>query len=190
MTHSDDDFSALFSDVTPLEQDQHQQPSKQMLDSESARQRRKDASSTNEEHDPLTTGEVAMLDPHDVISFQRPGTQHGVFRKLRLGQYQNEASLDLHRKNLEEARRAIVRFIADCQKAQIRTTIIIHGKGERSTPPAMMKSHVNHWLRLLPEVMAFHSCQKQDGGSGSLYVMLKKSSAAKQKNRELHQKQR
>jgi len=36
----------------------------------------------------------------------------------------------------------------------------------------------------MPEVLAFHSAQKRDGGTGAVYVMLKKSDDAKQDNRE------
>ena len=44
---------------------------------------------------PLTSDMVEPLTAHDVLSWQRPGVQHGVFRKLRLGQYPIEARLDL-----------------------------------------------------------------------------------------------
>ena len=36
---------------------------------------------------PLTSDMVEPLTAHDVLSWMRPGIQHGVFRKLRLGQY-------------------------------------------------------------------------------------------------------
>src|SRR5690554_7342499 len=53
---------------------------------------------------PLTSDMVEPLTAHDVLSWMRPGIQHGVFRKLRLGQYPIEARLDLHRMTVEEAR--------------------------------------------------------------------------------------
>jgi DNA-nicking Smr family endonuclease len=38
-------------------------------------------------------------------------------------------------------------------------------------------------LREIPEVLAFHSALKQNGGMGAVYVLLKKSDSEKQKNR-------
>ena len=50
---------------------------------------------------PLTSDMVDPLTAQDVLCWQRPGVQHGVFRKLRLGQYPIEARLDLHRMTVE-----------------------------------------------------------------------------------------
>jgi DNA-nicking Smr family endonuclease len=33
---------------------------------------------------------------------------------------------------------------------------------------------VNRWLRAVDNVLAFHSAQAKDGGSGAVYVLLKK----------------
>ncbi|MGY8862749.1 MAG: Smr/MutS family protein, partial [Pseudomonadales bacterium] len=40
---------------------------------------------------------------------------------------------------------------------------------------AIIKSHVNHWLQQLDAVLAFTSALPKDGGTGALYVLLKKS---------------
>ena len=70
----------------------------------------------------------------------------------------------------------------------IRCLLILHGKGERSTPRALLKSHVSAWLPQLPAVMAMHSAERRHGGSGALYVLLRKSERKKAENRERHQK--
>lgn len=135
----------------------------------------------------LTTQPVEMLKSNDVLSFKRPGIQDGVFRKLRLGHYEIEARLDLHRKSLEDARREVFQFIRDCQKFELRSVIILHGKGERNqNQEALLKSYVAAWLPEMDEVMAFHSAQKHHGGTGAVYVMLRKGEKAKQANRERH----
>ena len=54
--------------------------------------------------------------------------------------------------------------------------LITHGKGELRDKPALLKSCVNHWLKELDSVLAFHSAQPHHGGSGASYVMLRKSS--------------
>ncbi|MGP9834047.1 DNA endonuclease SmrA [Marinobacter sp. NSM] len=136
---------------------------------------------------PLTSDMVELLTAHDVLSWMRPGIQHGVFRKLRLGQYPIEARLDLHRMTVEEARREVFAFINDCVRYGLRSVIILHGKGERNPDGiAQLKSYLAKWLPELDSVLAFHSAQKHHGGTGAAYVMVRKSDRDKQNNRELH----
>ena len=136
---------------------------------------------------PLTADHVELLSSHDILSFQRPGVQHGVFKKLRLGRYQIEARLDLHRMTIEQARREVFAFVRDCMRYGLRSVIILHGKGERNPDNvALLKSHVAKWLPELDDVMAFHSAQRHHGGTGAVYVMLRKNEGQKQHNREIH----
>ncbi|WLQ14833.1 DNA endonuclease SmrA [Hahella aquimaris] len=128
---------------------------------------------------------VEILKSNDLLEYKKDGVQHGVYKKLRLGQYQIEARLDLHRKTVEEARVEVFQFVRDCLRYDLRTVIILHGKGDRNqNQEAIIKSYVNRWLREFDEVLAFHSAQKQHGGSGAVYVLLRKSDREKQNNRE------
>ena len=43
---------------------------------------------------------------------------------------------------------------------------------------ALIKSHVSHWLQQIETVMAFCSAQPKDGGTGAVYVLLKKQPKA------------
>lgn len=133
----------------------------------------------------LTTGFVDLVHPQTVLSFMRPGIQHGVFRKLRQGAYPVDAMLDLHQLTVEEARREVFTFIHECMKHDVRSALINHGKGGRhpDRPAAMIKSYVAKWLPLFPEVMAFHSAQGFHGGTGAVYVLLRKSEKQKQRTR-------
>lgn len=133
-------------------------------------------------HDPV--------DPNAILSFQRPGVQNGVFRNLRLGKYLIDARLDLHLHTVEAARSAVFTFIRDCLENDVRCALITHGKGEGRQQPAVLKSCINHWLPQMDAVLAFHSAQKQHGGSGATYIMLRKSERKRLENMELHQKRR
>ncbi len=64
--------------------------------------------------------------------------------------------------------------------------MIIHGKGEHANPPALMKSFVTTWLEQISDVLCFHSAMRQHGGTGALYVMIKKSAEKKQQIRDRH----
>lgn len=139
------------------------------------------------DRNPLTSDAVDPLTAQDVLAWQRPGVQHGVYRKLRLGQYPIEARLDLHRKTVEEARREVFGFIQDCVRYGLRSVIILHGKGERNPDGiALLKSYLAKWLPELDDVLAFHSAQRHHGGTGAVYVMIRKGDLQKQRNRELH----
>ncbi len=142
------------------------------------------------DHDPeaLSIDHAPMLKPDDMLEFKRDGVQDGVYRKLRLGKYPIQAHLDLHRKTLKEGRSEVIQFIRQCMAMDIRTLLIVHGRGERSNPPALMKSFVSHWLTQISEVQCAHSAQRLHGGTGAVYVLLRKSAEKKAENRERHQK--
>jgi len=131
--------------------------------------------------------EIKQLDPFDILSFTRPGVQHGVFKNLRLGKYDIHSALDLHGKTVEQSRQAVWGFIKDCYKQGVRCGLITHGKGQGREEPAKLKSCVNHWLPQIESVLAFHSAQKQHGGLGATYILFKKSSASRQRTSEQHQ---
>lgn len=143
---------------------------------------------TARELNPLGGEFVEPVDPWDPIEFKRDGVQNGVYRNLRLGKYTVDARLDLHHHTIEMARRALYQFIRDCMDADVRCALVTHGKGEGRKQPALLKSCVNAWLPQLPEVLAFHSAQKQHGGLGATYLLLRKSERKRQQNLEQHQR--
>ena len=62
--------------------------------------------------------QVAALDP---LAFSRPGVQHGVYKNLRMGKYEIQSRLDLHRHTVEQARTALWNFVDDCQRHSVRS---------------------------------------------------------------------
>lgn len=190
MTQEDelDLFAQMMTDVRPISQDKAVlQKQHNLTDAHIAKQ---EAAVHLSESDPeyLSIDNAPMLKPDGFVEFKRSGVQEGVYRKLRLGKYPLQARLDLHRKSLKEARDEVLKFLRQCQRLDVRTVIIVHGKGERSNPPALMKSFVAAWLEQIQEVMCFHSAQRYHGGTGAVYVMLRKSAEKKLENRERHQK--
>ncbi|BBM01498.1 DNA endonuclease SmrA [Microbulbifer sp. GL-2] len=179
-------------DVKPLVQERRvalrkdSKPPEQIL-----RERRSAATrQTEREMNPLSGEYIELVAPWDPIEFKRDGVQNGVYRNLRLGKYTVDARLDLHRHSVEMARSVVVEFIRDCIEADVRCALITHGKGEGRKQPALLKSCLNHWLPQLDEVLAFHSAQKQHGGMGATYILLRKSERKRQENLERHQRRR
>lgn len=135
----------------------------------------------------LTEEGIEPLDPWYVLSFKRPGIQNGVFRKLKQGRYEAEASLDLHRLTVIAARRELFEFITQCTQLGLRSVMVIHGKGESPTERgarSILKGCTNHWLVELDIVQAFHSAPTRLGGTGAVFILLRKSEEKKRENRE------
>lgn len=141
----------------------------------------------------LADRDIAPLDPWFVLEFKRPGIQNGVFRKLKQGRYEAEARLDLHRMTVAIARRETFEFLEEAYQYGLRSVLIIHGKGEgraQKESSAVLKGYIDHWLRELDNVQAFHSAQPRHGGTGAVYVLLRKSEEKKRENRERFSKGR
>lgn len=123
--------------------------------------------------DPLDPSD---LETGDELRFARPGLQHTVFRKLRRGHYSVGAELDLHGMTSAEARQAMVDFLADCKRCDVRCIRIIHGKGNGSmNREPVLKGKVAHWLRQRDDVLAYASATPTDGGTGAVYVLLRRN---------------
>lgn len=107
--------------------------------------------------------------------YTAPGLQTKQAKRLRRGQMTLEAELDLHGKTVREARRALTAFLETCRQEGWRCVRIIHGKGTGSREGrAVIKWEVDRLLREHDRVMAFASARPRDGGTGALYVLLRR----------------
>jgi DNA-nicking Smr family endonuclease len=119
--------------------------------------------------------EPADVDSGEEVNFARPGLQHNVLRKLRRGQYAIEAELDLHGDTVSIARERVNAFLRDAIAFNKRCVRVIHGKGKSSEGKLpVLKGKVNAWLRQKDEVLAFCSARPTDGGTGAVYVLLRR----------------
>ncbi|MDA9557241.1 DNA endonuclease SmrA [Vibrio sp.] len=181
-------FQEMMGDVKPLDNDTVLHQKKYEITE--AQLEKQKAAAWLTEHDPdhLSINHATMMKPDDLLEYKRDGVQSGVYRKLRLGKYPIQAKLDLHKHTLKEARNEIIAFLKQCMRLDIRTALIVHGKGERSTPQALMKSFLFEWLQQIKDVQCIHSAQRFHGGTGAVYIMLRKSQDKKLENKERHQK--
>lgn len=116
---------------------------------------------------------MEQVDSETLLEFARSGIQHKILRKLRNGQYNVEAKLDMHGMTVDQARMALSRFLSACRRDNIRHVLIIHGKGRGFSTP-ILKNKLNNWLRQTEQVLAFTSATVKDGCSGALYVLLRR----------------
>lgn len=143
--------------------------------------RRPEARARHREADDLEVLREMLLDPDpellehgETLQYRAPGVQDGVLRRLRRGHYRVERDLDLHGYNRDQARHAIVRFLAECQDRDQRCVRIVHGKGNGSPNSGpVLKRLLDGWLRKRRDVLAFCSARPVDGGSGAVYVLLR-----------------
>lgn len=187
-------FEQEMADVEPLQREERvARPSGAARDSSVALRRQAAVTDQHADRNILSDREIAPLDPWYVLDFKRPGVQNGVYRKLKQGRYEPDARLDMHRMTVAVARRELFEFVEQCLEYGLRSALVVHGKGERKPErerAAVLKGYVDAWLRDLEDVQAFHSARPRHGGTGAVYVLLRKSEAKKRENRERFMKGR
>ncbi len=124
--------------------------------------------------------DVAVVTANTRLNYHRPGISHKILRKLRKGQYNIDAMLDLHGLTVEKAEIKVSQFLQRCLHQGCRVVLIVHGKGhhriDRQQELPILKNKLNHWLRGIRPVLAFCTASISHGSSGALYVLLKSSS--------------
>lgn len=119
--------------------------------------------------------DLAEVETGEELLFTRSGVQHSVLAKLRRGQFSIEAELDLHGMIVRVAQVEVANFLRECRNRNIRCARIVHGKGYGSwQKQPVLKNKLNKWLRQRDEVLAFCSARPVDGGTGAVYVLIKR----------------
>ncbi|WP_131782328.1 Smr/MutS family protein [Legionella gresilensis] len=118
---------------------------------------------------------IQEVQAQTLLSFCRDNLPAKRLRELKLGKIPRQAKLDLHGFKSELAQQILIDFIQQAITLEHRCLLIIHGKGSPHGELPVLKNLVNHWLKQIPAVIAFHSALPQDGGTGALYVLLKKN---------------
>ena len=119
--------------------------------------------------------DIAELEHGEELLFTRPGVKSTVMKKLRRGEFSIQAELDLHGLRSEEARNTVRAFLADCVAQRDTCVKIIHGKGLGSADKIpVLKPKLRRWLALTDHVLAFCPARPIDGGTGAVYVLLRR----------------
>jgi len=122
-----------------------------------------------------------------VAALQPTGVNGATEDRLRRGQLEPDAKLDLHGMTEAAAYRALSRFLVGAQQRGNRLILVVTGKGnprkEESTswmasPHGVLKQMVPRWLKepeLAPMIASIKAAHVRHGGDGALYVYLRKS---------------
>ena len=182
MSHEDDEeklFREAMGDVKPLSsKPRHNQQRSPAADVPGSTLRARRAAAESGKAcggAALSEAWIEPIEPEQRIEYFRPGLQQTRMRQLRHGQFNVQYQLDLHGYKIEEARELIYEFIRFAREQSYICVRVVHGKSHRATNrQSTLKSHVNHWLKQIPEVLAFCSATPSDGGTGSVLVLLKR----------------
>lgn len=120
-----------------------------------------------------TAALMQTVAPEEALSYARSGVQPRALQKLKQGLTPWQAAVDLHGCTIDQAREAVLSLLDNARREGLGIVKIVHGKGLQNGQP-LIKTCVNGWLRQLPTVLAFVSCAPKDGGTGAVYVLLKK----------------
>lgn len=116
------------------------------------------------------------------------GLDRRTAERFRKGTLPIDSRLDLHGLNREQAHAALRLFVRQCHAAGKRCLLVITGKGARGKPdadnpyttpepPGRLKREVPGWLAnadLAPMILATATAIPRDGGSGALYILLRR----------------
>lgn len=128
----------------------------------------------------ISDGGAAQLLSENGTAYVRADAAPDTARKLRRGEWQAGAELDLHGLRVEQARHAVLSFIDECLEHGIRCVRVVHGKGYGSEGlNPVLKDKARTWLVQKPDVIAFSEAPEREGGSGALLVLLRQPEEAR-----------
>ena len=94
----------------------------------------------------------------------------------RESQKRPDDEIDLHGKTRHEAIKIVQKFVIDCYQKNLRSALIITGKGHHSAEKdPVLKSEVKFWLERNGEsfISDFHEAPPRFGGSGAIWLNFK-----------------
>jgi DNA-nicking Smr family endonuclease len=122
----------------------------------------------------LSDGASPGQDEEVELTWAASGIGPSVVRQLARVFWPIGARLDLHGLNSDQARSALVNFIANSQNHATRCVCIIHGVGYGSANgQPVLSVRVRQWLKQIPAVSAFVQAPQSYGGAGALLALLK-----------------
>ena len=112
----------------------------------------------------LAHGQVAALDRRKA-------------ERLKRGRLGIDDRIDLHGMTQADAHLALNAFIARSHAKGLRCLLVVTGKGLGQQQGGVLKRQAPSWLNQAPnrsKILAFDFAQPRDGGTGALYVLLKR----------------
>ena len=107
--------------------------------------------------------------------FAAPGVDRREIRKLKRGEYAAAERHDLHGMTAAAACASVTQFLQRSRRHGCRCVCIVHGRGLRSPGGiAVLRARVREHLKSQRAVLAYADAPRSDGGSGAVYVLLRR----------------
>jgi len=107
-----------------------------------------------------------------------PGLSPKIMRRLKRGQFPVQAHVDLHGLTRQEAEERVKAFLLESRRGGLRCVLIVHGRGLNSPESfPVLKDSIPLWLNrgfARRIVLAFATARPYDGGTGAIYVLLRR----------------
>ena len=110
--------------------------------------------------------------PVDLRQGERAGIDRRTQRRLFRGDVPVDRRLDLHGLTAARAESRLAQFVEAAARDGCRCVLVITGKRA-----GILRGHVPDWLKrqpLSPHILALAEARPYDGGSGALYVLLRR----------------
>jgi DNA-nicking Smr family endonuclease len=112
----------------------------------------------------------------DDIKSARRSVDKRLQLKLKNGQIKYQDKIDLHGMTLAEANKKLVYFLQTRQQIGLKCVLVVHGKGTNQLSNiGQIKQQIPYWLENLDCVLSFSSATPKHGGTGAIYVLLRKT---------------
>jgi DNA-nicking Smr family endonuclease len=98
-------------------------------------------------------------------------------QRLSRGRAAVDDTLDLHGYRQDQAHRVLRDFLIRAQARGAKLVLVVTGKGRTAAEPGVLRRAVPLWLEapdLRPVVIGFGEATATHGGSGALYVRLRR----------------
>jgi len=171
MDKDDEIWKQFTSNIKPLSKAKQKTPSAPK--EHTLKTERKSAPLIKESPSPQYKGAAEVASP--LVVDGSSGLDGASLRRLKSGQIEIEATLDLHGFTLDHAYEVLVSFIQRAYERKQKHILVITGKGKENK--GSIRSNISSWLNspaLRAKVIAARFAHIKHGGAGALYVVLKK----------------
>lgn len=130
------------------------------------------------------SGDFDISDSTEYVEGAVVGFDARILKRLRRGELAYQDMIDLHGMSAATARGEVERFVTRAVAEGKRVVLIVHGRGRNSKDNVpVLKERLKSWLargRIGRSTLAFTSARPADGGTGALYVLLRRCRGPKE----------
>ncbi len=122
--------------------------------------------------------EMDMTFTDEYVEGSVKGFSRKLMKKLKRGEFPVQDYIDLHGLTRQEAKKEVQDFLIRSHKFGLRCVLIVHGRGLNSPDSfPVLKEGLPLWLgrgSIRKIVLAFATARPYDGGTGAIYVLIRK----------------